>query len=140
MGIHRTPKSGLFLMELSFIILFFAITSAICVNLFVNARLTSVAARDLNKAVLEAQTVAESTKHAKGDQEMLAEMLGAVRQGDTLTVYYNQDWEPTDKDVEARYQLRIVQPPVKDGMMNAEVEVHKDDKLLYRINVGSYVG
>ncbi len=142
MSIHRTPKSGLFLMELSFIILFFAITSAVCVNLFVNARLTSVAGKDLNNAVMEVQTAAESVKHAKGDQKLLAEMLGAQLKEGTLTISYDQDWKPTTEgSQEARYQLSIVQAPMTDdGMLYTEVAVYKGEALVYRVDVGSYVG
>ncbi len=140
MNIHRTSKSGLFLMELVLIILFFAITSAVCVNLFANAHLTSVAGKDLNKAVVEVQTAAEVVKHTKGDEERLAELLGAVRQDKGMTVSYNQDWEPIAENEQPRYQLRIVSTPGTDGMLYTEVEMHKGEALLYQITVGSYIG
>ena len=33
MAVHKTSRSGLFLLELMIVILFFAVTSAVCVNL-----------------------------------------------------------------------------------------------------------
>ena len=140
MNIHRTSKSGLFLMELILTILFFAITSAVCVNLFANAHLTSVAGKDLNKAVVEVQTAAEMVKHTKGDVERLTELLGAVRQDHGITVFYNQDWQPIAENEQPRYQLKIVSSPGTDGMLYTDVEMHKGETLLYRIQVGSYAG
>ena len=37
MAVNRMSRSGLFLLELIIAILFFAVTSAVCVNLFVQA-------------------------------------------------------------------------------------------------------
>lgn len=140
MRIHRTPKSGLFLMELALIILFFAMTSAVCVNLFVSARLTSIAAKDLNHAVIEAQSAAESIKQAMGDDVLLAEMLGAVPQGETLVVSYDQGWLPTTQKAQERYQLRVIPSPTAGGMRYTEVEVLKGELILYKLKTGSYTG
>lgn len=49
MGGKRASKSELFLMELIFSILFFSIASAVCVTLFVHARLTSVESTQLTQ-------------------------------------------------------------------------------------------
>lgn len=50
MAVHKTSRSGLFLLELMIVILFFAVTSAVCVNLFVQAHLTSTAGGELTAA------------------------------------------------------------------------------------------
>ena len=53
MAVHKTSRSGLFLLELMIVILFFAVTSAVCVNLFVQAHLTSTAGGELTAATRE---------------------------------------------------------------------------------------
>ena len=62
MGGKRASKSELFLMELIFSILFFSIASAVCVTLFVHARLTSIESTQLTTATLQAQSAAETFK------------------------------------------------------------------------------
>ena len=59
MAVHKTSRSGLFLLELMIVILFFAVTSAVCVNLFVQAHLTSTAGGELTAATREVQSAAE---------------------------------------------------------------------------------
>ena len=59
MAVHKTSRSGLFLLELMIVILFFAVTSAVCVNLFVQAHLTRTAGAELTAATREVQSAAE---------------------------------------------------------------------------------
>jgi len=127
-------------MELVVIILFFAITSAVCVNLFVGAHLTSVASKDLNKAVVQVQTAAETVKNAQGDREKLALRLGAVQQGEALAVYYDKDWNPTTQAEQAGYQLQVTQTLSADGILYADVAMNKGEELLYYVKVSSYIG
>ena len=75
MAVHKTSRSGLFLLELMIVILFFAVTSAVCVNLFVQAHLTSTAGGELTAATREVQSAAEWLKAADGDLEKLAAQL-----------------------------------------------------------------
>lgn len=77
MAVHKTSRSGLFLLELMIVILFFAVTSAVCVNLFVQAHLTSTAGGELTAATREVQSAAEWLKAADGDLEKLAAQLDA---------------------------------------------------------------
>ena len=53
MAVNRMSRSGLFLLELIIAILFFAVTSAVCVNLFVQAHLTSAESSNLTAAAWE---------------------------------------------------------------------------------------
>ena len=53
---NQNSKSALFLMELIIAILFFAISSAVCVQLFVKAHLMSRDTTDLNHAVACAES------------------------------------------------------------------------------------
>ncbi len=46
----RKSSSGLFLMELIIVIFFFALTSAVCIQIFVRAHFAMEEARDLNYA------------------------------------------------------------------------------------------
>ena len=61
---QKSSRSALFLMELIFSILFFALASAVCVQLFVKAHLLSVGTQELNHALTSAQSAAGNTEQA----------------------------------------------------------------------------
>ena len=56
---NRAQSSSLFLMELILAILFFSITSAVCVQFFVKSHLLSQESQVLTQAVNECSTIAE---------------------------------------------------------------------------------
>ena len=81
----RQPRthsgSSLFLMELILAILFFSVASAVCVQLFARAHTASEQSAALNRAVLAAESAAESFKGAD-DLDEAVRLMG-VRAGDT---------------------------------------------------------
>lgn len=64
---NKSSKSGLFLMELILSILFFSLSSAICIQLFVKSHLISQQSLDLNHALEDCQNVAEAFYGCNGD-------------------------------------------------------------------------
>lgn len=137
MGIKRTSKSGLFLLELVLGILFFSLASAVCVSLFVNARLTSARSRDLTEAMLQAQTVAESYRSVDGDMERLAQLLDAQQQEDALCLFYDKDWNPASDSSYARYTLWI-RSEDHGHLDSAEILVTKGESDLFSLSVKQY--
>ena len=63
----RFSAPNLFLLELLIVLLIFALSAAVCVRLFVSARLTASESRALNHAVLLCESGAECFKAANGD-------------------------------------------------------------------------
>lgn len=59
---RSSSKSGLFLIELIIAIVFFAVASAICIQLFVKAHLISTRSTDISTASIIAQNTAEQFK------------------------------------------------------------------------------
>lgn len=89
MGGKRASKSELFLMELIFSILFFSIASAVCVTLFVHARLTSIESTQLTAATLQAQSAAETFKSVNADLDQAADLLNAQQTPEgSLQIFY----------------------------------------------------
>ena len=68
-------KSSLFLMELIFTILFFALASAVCMQLFARAHTLQMDTEDLNQSILLAQSAAESFESTGGDLNAFAEIF-----------------------------------------------------------------
>ncbi len=85
---RQARKSNLFLMELIIAILFFMLSSAVCISLF-SASLTKTKESEYrNAAVLEAQSMAEIFRNDEGDMSTIIEITSAVPIGDNQYVYY----------------------------------------------------
>lgn len=82
-------KAPLALIEMLVMILVFALAAALCLNIFVLAdrRSETNAARD--RAVLAAQTAAETVKSCGGDMERAARLLNARWADGTLSIPTN---------------------------------------------------
>lgn len=72
---RHNSKSGLFLMEMIIVILFFSICSAVCVSIFAKARIMADDSRDLNNAVIRSSNIAEIYKAAGGELNKTARLL-----------------------------------------------------------------
>ncbi len=93
-----SSKSGLFLMELMAVILFFSISAAICLQMFVYASNTAENAENLSYATLSARSVAECYQATDGDLGQMAEILSCFTQDDILQIGYDAQWQPTQEN------------------------------------------
>jgi len=97
-------KSGLFLMELIIAITFFAVASAICIQLFAAAHTMSSRSIGIQMAVANAQSAAESFKMTDGDMDTMAGLLGATLAEGRLVVEFDENWAPT---ASGRYRMVV---------------------------------
>lgn len=114
---QRSSRSALFLMELIFSILFFALASAVCVQLFVKAHLLSVNTEELNHALTSAQSAASCLQAKQGDPAATLSLLGA--QGNADALYYDANWQPCAA-ADAVYTLQLL-PAGQDETTNIVV-------------------
>ncbi|MDR0963405.1 MAG: hypothetical protein LBM60_02170 [Clostridium sp.] len=146
---HNSAKSGLFLIEMIIAICFFALAAAVCTSLFVRAYLISKETRQLNMAVLTAQSVVESFK-AGGTIE------GAANAFDTDATYrknagdgsggfvmlYDKNWQQT-QDTPYAYTVDVAideNASPRDIVVN--VNTIADDgteTLLYSLEAKTYI-
>lgn len=86
-------RPNLFLMELIAAILFFALCSAVCIQIFAGSRQKAAETADLNQAVALAQSMAD-----------------VIRTGDAApsdqTLYFDQDWQSCE-NADTAYQLTV---------------------------------
>lgn len=80
-------RSGLFLIELLLALLFFSVTSAVCMKIFGTSAVLTRQKRDRDAAVKASVCAAECLKAADGDLEKTEELLGgaAVFENGVLT-------------------------------------------------------
>ncbi len=101
-------KTSLFLMELIIVILFFSIASVVCVQLFVNAYNTNTQTKESSQATLLIQNLAEGYLGTGGNlNEMLPLYDSAVIEGNSLSLYYDADWNKVSDGSSAAYVARI---------------------------------
>lgn len=87
--VFSNSRTGLFLIELVIIIMFFAISATVCMKLFAFAYTMTEYSSDISHAATAAQNTAECFKAAEGDMVKTAELLGAVFENNKLL--YNPD-------------------------------------------------
>ena len=167
-GTIKKSKSALFLIELIIAILFFALSSAICVQLFAKAHLISQKSSNVTMAINCAQTAAELVQRYPSGGEALRQGLRASRGqaqvisynkeddtfgikpsgiGDAYEVYYNAEWDALPPGEwmavppDARYRMMMALENDEDGMARAVivVSVIEGDKTLYELHTGAFM-
>lgn len=103
MSNRYTPsKTGLFLMELILAILFFSLSAAFCVELFVQSHAINNNSIELNHSILLSQNMAEAFYGCNGDADKIMELLNTdnngtktdMEGGTTLSFLYKKDFTP----------------------------------------------
>lgn len=139
--------SGPFLMEMLVVVGFFIICASICVMVFVRSDNISKDARDINQAVLRAQSLAEELKAGQEPRwsDMLPDRTPALmtlveeaNQADSSQadwyrelvendsyegmriLYWNSSWEITEPDPTAPY-LGVICRGKVDGMQRTDI-------------------
>ena len=96
-------RTSLVLMELIITILFFSLASAVCVQLFVRAHLTSNETKKLNEAINITQSIAEVMNGTDGSLTSVQNHYpNAVGDDDYFVIYYDENFKETD-DYENAY-------------------------------------
>ncbi|MFI3208111.1 MAG: hypothetical protein R3Y40_03135 [Eubacteriales bacterium] len=85
---RQTRKSSLFLIELIIAILFFSLSSAVCVSLFGASHSMTEESENRNVALLEAQSIAEIYRNDKGNLSTIINMTLATEIEEGTYIYY----------------------------------------------------
>ena len=88
-------SASLLLMELTIMLLVFALAAALCVQAFVWADSRSSQSTAEDMALLHAQNAAEVLKHCDGDFALASKTHGGNWDG-IWVISYNEQWEITD--------------------------------------------
>lgn len=113
MKINKRSKSSLFLMELIIVLMFFALSAAICMKVFSSAKVKTDMSRNMTNASFAAESLAETWKASKLDGTEFTSIYPNVTEHDgVITVFYDKDWT-----LEEKYQ----------GAYHATIEEHADE-------------
>ena len=127
MSIRNSSKSSLFLMELIIAIVFFALASSVCLQLFVKSHLLSARTKELNTAVNLCTSAAEFIRQCEGSGEILQELMPqlTVSQEDSLLAYYDEKFQVCSQE-NADYLLKILLD-TGETMVSAQVSLTAED-------------
>jgi hypothetical protein len=124
--------SGLFLIELLFGLMIFALASAICLEIFVGSHQISGESSKINHAVVRAQTGAECFKASHGDLNETAMLLkGHLSEDiDVVVKYFDSEWnhvfggqDSSGRIIDAYYTLEVRRLSEQPGYIDGEVIV-----------------
>ena len=102
-------RSSLFLLELIIAILFFSLTSAVCVQIFVRAHLISRQTQELNMALEKVSGFSEVFLTGDSFSELLPEAADESENADGSAEYvvsYDENWQICNSS-DAAYQVQI---------------------------------
>ena len=151
----RAQSSSLFLMELILAILFFSITSAVCVQFFVKSHLLGRESKALARAVNECSNIAEIYDTSDSIEDTLSllkanfpEILtdsetdgcaspDGLSAGASAILHYNDAFSPCPKE-EASYTLTAAFTR-EDSMLAADIQVtDSDDSVIYKLKTSHH--
>jgi hypothetical protein len=131
-------KSSLFLIELMLSILFFAIASSVCLQMFVKAHTLSQDSRDLTFATEAASTLSDYWKDCNGDYDLLIdELLFGEYTDETFTVYYSKDGQSCEEN--EHYYTIYLTTTIDHSIMNAHICVENPTKVVYEMDSKHFV-
>lgn len=127
----KKSRSSLFLIELTISILFFALASAACIQLFVKAHLLDQKTQEANEAVVWSQNLAELWNASNADillvYNLLCEQYGSRQSGfymnndgNAIFFFFDENWDFSD-NISTRITYRI---DFVDYGYNAETGLH----------------
>lgn len=134
-------RTSLVLMELIITILFFSLASAVCVQLFVEAHLTSIETKELNNAVNIAQSISEVMNGTDGSLSSVSEFYKTAEgDEDYFVIYYDNDFKETDDYENASYAADVTVSSISK-LYNMEVNVVKlpDCEVIYTLDSSKYI-
>lgn len=139
---YRTHKSSLFLIELILAIAFFALASAVCLQLFVKSHLLSRETARLNTGVNLVTSTAEIFRQNYGDMDAIAALLPELQQQNSVefySAYYNEDGMPCTK-ADAVYILTVTPNHTEDMALTAiKILLAEDNHSIYELPVQIHV-
>ncbi|MBW7572935.1 hypothetical protein [Caproiciproducens faecalis] len=134
-----------FFVEMILVILFFAISVTVTLQLFVQANNRAHQSSDLSTAVIQAENIAEQVS-ALSSPDQLPEALKTAKQesGGSYRLNYNQEWKPTASDPRYTVDVTLKKSPSEGGtMVTAKIAVSRikngGEDSLYSLRSAKYL-
>ncbi|MEG1997036.1 MAG: hypothetical protein RR051_01190 [Clostridiales bacterium] len=140
-NISRSSVSGIFLIEMLFSILIFAIIATICAKIFVGSYFIAADSAKLNSAVVLAENYAECFKAQEGSLAGVSDILGGKYTMNALENGYNEKWLPVTDAQQAKYLLELTITTEYPDCLCGNVAIKdNNDQLVYQLKVTTLEG
>lgn len=127
-------KAPLALIEQAVMLAVFALAAVLCLKAFVWADLRSAENAGADRALLQAQSAAETLKNCRGDCPEAAGIMGGMWDGTRWSIRYDENWAETDG--EAAYLLQATPLDTAEKYLgSAQVEVLRGEVVLTSLTV-----
>lgn len=141
MGKLNRNKSGLFLMELIVVTLFFSVAAVIVLKIFYTGEKLSRESQSLTNAVIQAQNAAQLIKSDSGKTESLCDYYGTTENNGSIVVYFDDEFIPCDNDDSASIKMVVTQT-TSGQIVNSNIDfVHiANDRSVYSLETKTFAG
>lgn len=127
-------KTALVLMELTVMLLVFALAAALCLRCFFWAENCSLEESRKDQAWLRLQSAAEILKHCRGDFSSVAQKLGGKWDGSQWIIPLDDNWNETEET--PVFILRAVPEKLDtDYLGSAILQISEDGTLLAQLRI-----
>jgi hypothetical protein len=134
-------KSGLFLMELIVVTLFFSVAAVICLKIFYAGESLSRESQVLTNTVIQAQNAAQLIKSDRGGIENLCDYYGTTAKDGIITLYFDDELVPCDGNINASFKM-VVKQTIAGEIVDSTIDfidIPKDESL-YCLETMTYTG
>ncbi len=114
-------KAPLALMEQIIMVLVFALSAALCLQVFVSADSSSRQRELRDRALTEGQSMAELTKASSGNLAQASSMYGGSLEDGVWQCLFDQDWQQTENSAAAYCRLEVAPLDGEPGLGSAQV-------------------
>ena len=132
-----------FFIEIILVILFFAISVTVTLQLFVAANNRAQQSSDLSVAVIQAENIAEQVFSLSSPDQLPAALKTARQETDgTYRIGYDKDWKQTSGDPRYVVNVSLKETPSAGGtMVGADIAVRRQNggKEIYRLSSAKYL-
>lgn len=136
----QNSRASLFLMELMISILFFSLSSAVCIQLFVKAHTINETTEDKSNATLIAQDICEYFHHCGGDKsQMLSYFWDYEEVEDSIHLYFTESGSSCS-NVGAKYIATLTfGQELSFHTLSLEIRCMDNKDSLYSTQIKKYV-
>ncbi|MGE4214713.1 MAG: type II secretion system protein [Anaerotignaceae bacterium] len=134
-------KSGLFLMELIVVTLFFSVAAVICLKVFYAGESLSKESQVLTNTVIQAQNAAQLIKSDNGGIETFCDYYGATAKDGIIILYFDDEFAPCDGNMNASIKM-VVKQKIDGEIIDSTIDfidIAKDESL-YCLETKTYTG
>ena len=138
----KHSKSSLFLMELIISILFFALASTVCIQLFVKSHVIAAQATNQNQATIQVQNLAEAFIASDGDLTVMKSWFAqdSLLSDNDFQLFFDKEWQPCFVS-DSSFHIILISSGEIDGLLGADIIVlnKESSEMIYQQHIDHHI-